>query len=314
LFPWGERTRLWSVIADQGQPRAHGDRRSSVTSSRKMPSLRTTSGGERTWPTTRSQLAGHSCRGEEDGKGAGVDHGWRTCVARADAGGDGGPRAARRGDHLLPPPRHDSAHGRRDPRGGQPRRPPTTLAPLPVSLLCPLRAPPPMTSRAPLVSSPPRAVAAAAGDDLQLFVAAPVYGESRRKREGAEGRAEQRVTVRYGSFIGPAAADGSCPLFFFFKPLVPFGGGRPAQVQRPARGRWASDSHRSITAKPPRAPRGGTRVEHLCAEARAGASRPAAGGSGVTGNLTRARPAPPPPSGSGFRVPVRAWNRPATAT
>jgi len=59
-----------------------------------------------------------------------------ACVARADAdaGGDGGPRAARRGDHLLPPPRHDSAHGRRDPRGGQPRRslpsaPPRSRAP-----------------------------------------------------------------------------------------------------------------------------------------------------------------------------------------
>lgn len=54
----------------------------------------------------------------------------RTCVARADAGGDGGPRAARRGHHLLPPPRHDRAHGRRDPRGGQPRRRPPTRSPL----------------------------------------------------------------------------------------------------------------------------------------------------------------------------------------
>jgi hypothetical protein len=52
-----------------------------------------------------------------------------TCVARADAGGDGGPRAARRGHHLLPPPRHDSAHGRRDPRGGQPSSTPADVPP-----------------------------------------------------------------------------------------------------------------------------------------------------------------------------------------
>lgn len=285
-----------------------------VTSSRKKPSLRTTGGGERTWPTTRSQFAGHSCRrGEEDDKGAGVDHGWRTCVARADAGGDGGPRAARRGDHLLPPPRHDSAHGRRDPRGGQPRRPPTTLAPLPVSLLCPLRAPPPMTSRAPLVSSPPRAVAAAAGDDLQLFVAAPVYGESRRKREGAEGRAEQRVTVRYGSFIGPAAADGSCPLFFFLTPRSFWGrsaGAGAAARPRPLGKRFPPVDHSQAPARASWRHASGTLVCGGACGCLSAGRRGLGGDREFDPSATRTAP----PSGSGFRVPVRAWNRPATAT
>lgn len=48
--------------------------------------------------------------------------GVRTCLGGADACGDGGPGAARREHHLLPPPRHDRAHRRRDPRrGSQPR-------------------------------------------------------------------------------------------------------------------------------------------------------------------------------------------------
>lgn len=48
-----------------------------------------------------------------------------ACLAGADAGGDGGQRAARGEDDLLPPPGHHRAHGRRYPRGGgQPRRPP----------------------------------------------------------------------------------------------------------------------------------------------------------------------------------------------
>jgi len=96
----------------------------------------------------------------------------RTCVARADAdaGGDGGPRAARRGDHLLPPPRHDSAHGHRDPRGGQPRRslPSGLLSPVPASLA---RAPP----RPPLLL-----VTCLVRLQLLVAAAAAVYGE----REG----------------------------------------------------------------------------------------------------------------------------------